>query len=230
MDACRVAVVEHRDVLRVAFHEAYLFRCQRGATAGYHVLYANLVHSQHVEVAFHQDALVLFGDGALGKVDAIEGLLLVVDLRLGRVLVFRAFLVVGEDASTEANDASRQVMDGEHHTSMVAVVEPVVSFDGQADLLQQLIAVAILLGVLGEGIPFGWIVAQMELLYDGVEVAAFAEVFQTDGLALVCVPKRIDEVFVGKLVDVEHLLADALLHDFLRSLLAFLDFDVVFLG
>ena len=80
------------------------------------------MHAQHVEIAFHKDAFILSGDGILGEVDAVECLLLVVNLRLGRVLVFRAFLVVDENTASEADDATRQVVDGKHHTSMVTVI------------------------------------------------------------------------------------------------------------
>ena len=66
----------------------------------------------------------------LGKIDAVERLLLVVDLRLGRVLVFGAFLVVGEDTSAEADDTPCQVVDGKHHAAVVTVVKTLLSFEG----------------------------------------------------------------------------------------------------
>ena len=112
---------------------------------------------------------------------------------------------------------------------MVAVVKAVLSFDGQADLLQKLVRIAIFLGMFGEGVPFGGIVAEVELFDNRVEIAALTEIFKADGLTFLGVPQRINEILVGKLVDVEHLLADALLHDFLSSLLLLLDFDVVLL-
>ena len=74
------------------------------------------------------------------------------------------------------------------------------------------------------------IVTEMELLDDRIEIAALAEVLEADGAAFLGVPQRVDEVFIGKLVDVEHLLAQALLHDLLGRLLLLLDFDVVLLG
>ena len=147
-----------------------------------------MVHPQNVEIAFHEDTLVLTGNGILGEIDAVERLFLVVNLRLGRVLVFRAFLVVGEDAAAEADDASRQAVYGEHHAAVVAVIEAIVALDRQAYLLQKLFAIAVFLGVFGEGIPFGGVVTEVELLYDGVEVAALAEILETDGLAFVGVP------------------------------------------
>ena len=122
MDARRITVVEHGDVLRVTLDEADLLHCQRGAAAGHHILDADLVHAQHVEIAFHEDTFVLAGDGVFGKIDTVKRLLLVVNLRLWRVLVFRAFLVVGEDAAAKADNTPRQAVDGEHHTAMVTVV------------------------------------------------------------------------------------------------------------
>ena len=82
----------------------------------------------------------------------------------------------------------------------------------------------------GEGVPFGGIITEMEFLNDGIEIATLAEIFKADGLAFLRIPKGINEILIGELVDVEHLLADALLHDLLSSLLFLLDFDVVLFG
>ena len=84
--------------------------------------------------------------------------------------------------------------------------------------------------MLSEGVPFGGIVTEVKFLDDGVEIAALTEILKAYGLALISVPQRINEILVGKLVDVEHLLADALLHDLLWGLLLLLDFDVVLFG
>ena len=81
----------------------------------------------------------------------------------------------------------------------------------------------------GKGVPFGWIITEVEFLDDGIKITTFAEILEADGLAFLRIPKGINEILVSKFVDVEHLLADALLHNLLRGLLLLLDFDVVLL-
>ena len=122
-------------------------------------------------------------------------------------------------------------MDGEHHAAVVTVVIlAVLPFDGEAHLFKKFRIVTVLLGVFGEGLPFFGAVTQMELLDDGVEIAALTEILQSYRLAFVGVPQGIHEELVGEGVDVEHLLALGLGHPFFWRQLFFFDLDVVFSG
>jgi len=50
------------------------------AAGGDHVFDAGLVHGQHVRITFHQVTFVVFGNGLLGKINAVEFVAFVVNL------------------------------------------------------------------------------------------------------------------------------------------------------
>ena len=97
----------------------------------YHIFDAFLVHLNYIGIAFNQIAVIGFGDGLFGKEDAVQHFALVVNLTFGRVEVFSLFLVVGEDAPSEAQYASAHRVNGKHYTPFEAVELTVAIDDGE---------------------------------------------------------------------------------------------------
>ena len=90
------------------------------------------MHLNHIGIAFHQIAVIGFGDGLFGKEDAVQHFALVVNLAFGRVEVFGLFLVVGEDAPPKTQYASAHRVYGEHHAPFEAVELTVAIDDGES--------------------------------------------------------------------------------------------------
>ena len=230
MDAGRIAVVHDGHVLGELLDETDLLRSQGGAAGGHDVGNAELVHRQHVQVAFHEVAFVLPGHLRLGEVDAVERLGLDVDLGFLGVDVLRDGLVLEEGPPAESDDAAAHGVDREHDAVVEAVVErAVVPLGTETGLRQVFRLVAFLHGGFGEG-GLGFRRPAEPVFRDGlVQQAAGAEIGIADGAAL----------FGSKLVLVEPegefgsgeqafvALAGS---DLLRRLLLFHHFDVVLAG
>ena len=127
VDTRRIAVVDHRDVLREALQQADLLGGERRAGRGHHVLHTGLVHGDHVRVTLHHDGYVLLLDGPLGEEEAVELVFLAVDDALGRVEVLAHVLVRAQNAAAEGDHSSRDVVHGEDHTVAEAVEERAVA-------------------------------------------------------------------------------------------------------
>ena len=97
-------------------------RAERGAARGHRRPDAGQVGRHHVRVALDEHQLALLGDRALGQVDAVEHLGLLVERRLGGVQVLGAGIVVVELAGAEADGRAGHVPDGPEQ----AAAEPVV--------------------------------------------------------------------------------------------------------
>ena len=82
-DTGRISVVEHRDVLREAVDHPYLSVGEGCPRRGDYILYACLMHGEHIGIPFHQEAFILFYDRTLGEVEPIELLTLGVNLTFG---------------------------------------------------------------------------------------------------------------------------------------------------
>ena len=79
-DTGRVAVVQHRHIIRVPLDEPDLTFGERSARRSHHVLDAALVQAEHVEVAFYQVADFLGPDGLPGLKQPVQHVGLVVNI------------------------------------------------------------------------------------------------------------------------------------------------------
>ena len=75
---------------------------------------------------------MLARDVALGEVESVEHLRLLVDRRLGGVEVLRAVVVVEEAPSAEADDLTGDIADGPHHAAAEAVVDSALPLRDEA--------------------------------------------------------------------------------------------------
>ena len=128
LDAGRVAVVEHRQVVGEAVYHLDLLRGECRARRGHHVLHPALVHGDDVRIALDQVAAVLLDDGLLGLIHAVEFVALVIDFRFGRVDVLHLHALGGggQHTSAEGYHLAAQRVDGEDDAPPEAVAQAVV--------------------------------------------------------------------------------------------------------
>ena len=230
LDARRVAVIEHGDVLGVTPYQAHLLDGERCAARGHRVLHSRLEHRYNVDVALHQVTLVLPCYGILGLVEAVEYVALAENLRVGRVNILSRLLLLRQDAARKAQHASRHAVDGEHHAGAEAVVLLAVVLEyGEARLLQHIVAVAVAARILGESVPLVEAVAQAEGLDDVVAQPAAVEVAQTHGAAHLVLVEQAGKILLRKLRHVEQGIALVVALLLLVGQFLFDDSDIVFL-
>ena len=125
----RVAVEgeDHLAGERVGVHQQppdhrHVLGAERGAAGRDRGRDAGQVAGHHVGVALDDDRAVLAGDLALGQVDAVEQLALLVDRRLGGVEVLGLDpVVVEQPARAEADDVAADVADRPEQPAVEAV-------------------------------------------------------------------------------------------------------------
>ena len=211
----------------------YLVYGKCRSRVGHHILDAALVHGDNVGVAFDHIDTVLLGDGLLGLIDAVELVVLMVDLAVGRVDILLLHSLRGrvELSPAEAHHLSAHAYPGEDDATGVAVDEvAAVGLVADACLQQELLLVAFLHGGTGQCARVGQVEAQLKLLDDVVAETARAEILQADGHAVGMVAQRVLKIAEGPLVDDEHRLALRLLAPLLIGQLTLLYLDMVFVG
>ncbi len=140
------------------------------------------VAGHHVGVALHHDELAVLGDVALGEVDPVEDLGLLVERGLRGVEVLGALVVLVELAGAEADGVPRDVPDGPDQPAAEAVVDPPAAFGEHPRQFQLGIGVAPAAEVLEQGVPALRGVADAELVGRGaVEAAVVQEVAALGG-------------------------------------------------
>ncbi len=113
-------------------HDLGVLVAERGAACGDRGVDARQVHGHHVGVALHDHHLAFVHDLLLGQVDAVEHLVLVVELRVRRIDVFRVDLVVViQLARAESQGAASGVADRPRHTPAEIVVHAPLALAGQ---------------------------------------------------------------------------------------------------
>ncbi len=232
-DARRVAVVDHRDVLREAAQQADLVGRERRAGRCDDVLDTGLVHRDHVGITLDHDGVVLLLDRLLGEEEAVEFALLAVDFALGRVLVLGDLLVGAERAAAEGHDAARNVVHGEDHAVAEAVVQRTVALARQrkARREQELPLVPRGQRILRHPVAARRTEAEAELPDRGVGHAALlTEIGQPHALSLGLAPEVVGEVLRGPAVQGEHRLAVVVAARLLGRQLLLLDLDAVPFG
>ena len=120
---------EHRDVVGA---EGRAARRDRGRDAGE-------VARHHVGVALDDDDAVIARDVALGEIEPVEHLRLVVDRGLGRVEVLRPVVVVVQPPRAEADHLTGHVADRPDHAAAEAVVDAALSLRDEAGAAELLI-------------------------------------------------------------------------------------------
>ncbi len=227
-DARRIAIVQNFEVVGVAFDQLQLSLGERGAAAGYCVFNARLVQGNHIHVAFHKDALVLFSDGFFSLKSAVQDSVFYVNLRFRAVDVLRDFFVGRHGAPGECGYFPRQIVDGEHHPAAEKVARAVLAAKPQA--LEQFLAVAGRAGALQQQVAHIGRIAQAEIADSCLAQAAFFEIRQSDRLAFVGIEQLRLKMLQGKIVDQVQRIGQLLLGHLLGRALHLLNFDIVFAG
>ncbi len=233
VDTRRIAVVDHRDVLREALQQADLLGGERRAGRGHYVLHTGLVHGDHVRVTLHHDGYVLLLDGPLGEEEAIELVFLAVDDALGRVEVLAHVLVRAQNAAAEGDHSSRDVVHGEDHTVAEAVEERAVAVaaDRESRIDQILLPIARLACGPREGRPLRRAVAEPEFADRGFgEAALLAEVGEPHAAPLLGIVEVVGEVVGRPAVKGEHAFPVVVAAHLLLAELPLLDLDSVAFG
>ena len=134
---------QHLDVVDAERRAA---RGDRGGDAGE-------VARHDVGVPLDHDDAVGLGDVALGQVEAVEHLRLVVDRRLGSVQVLRALVVVEEPARAEADGLPGDVADGPDQPAAEPVVDAAIALRDESGCRELLGREPTGLEVVGERVP-----------------------------------------------------------------------------
>ena len=233
VDACRVAVIKQDDVRSEPVQDVDLVDGKGRSRVGHYVFYACLVHGDDVRIAFDHIDAVFLDDGTLSLINAIELTILVIDLGIGRVHVLLLNTLCGsiELAPAEAYNLATHAYPRKDDATGIAVDEfATVVLVADAHLRDELLLVALLQCRTPEGEGIGEVETQLELLDDVVANATLAEILHADGHSVGMVVQGVLEIFQGILVDDEHRLALRLLALLLVGELAFLYFNVVFVG
>ena len=209
--------------------QAHLLDRKRRAAGSHHIGKAELLHSDHVDVALDEDALVLARNLALGEPDAKQGFALGIDFRFGRVDVLGGIVAL-ERTSGECNHAPCERMDREHNPLAETVGERAVFvLYGQAGGDEVFGLIARLDRSVGEGRTAGGCPAESPFGDGLVFDAAGAVVRERDALALGGGELLVEEL-VGEFAHKQQALAPLAVCDLLCRQLFFLDLDVILLG
>ncbi len=187
------------------------------------------MHRDHIGVAFHQQTFFLFDDIALGKIKPVQGLALVVDLRIDRVQVFRDLVVLFKGTGPKPDHPAGKVVDGKDDPSAEAVVFLVFLDNRQSGLFKVFNFIAGIQGVIREGIPFVLAVTQLEPVDGLLCELPLLKIFQSDGPALFGIFQLGCKIFACK---VRHLVQGfpfVVCLTVLLGLALLTDLDVVFL-
>ena len=94
------------------------------------------IHSHDIRVAFHHYGLVVFGNIALGQIEAKEHLGLAVEHGLRGVHILAELVVVEKLAGAKANDVAGKVLNRPQQTTMEAVDGTTLAHLGNASGFQ----------------------------------------------------------------------------------------------
>ena len=211
----------------------YLVQAERRSRVGHHILDATLVQGDDVGLSLHHIHAVFARYGLLGLIDAVELVVLVEEVAVGRVDVFLVDTLRArvEHTRREAHHLSIDTDPREGDAPGVAVDElAVLVLVADARLYQELLLVALLQGRWSEHEAVGQVVAQSELQDDVVAEAAASEILHADVVAVGRMVEKVLKVACRPLVDDEHRLPLALLLTLLIGQFALMDLYVVLVG
>ena len=233
VNARRIAVVDHRDILRKAVQQAYLLRRKRRAGRRHDVLDPCLMHRDHIGVSFDHDGEILLLNGLLGEIETVKFAFLAVYLALGGVLVLGHLLVGAQRAASERHDAPRNVVHGEDHAVAEPVVQRAVPVADQRKSRREekLLLVTRRQGVLRHPVALRGAESESEFLDRGVgHPALLAEVGQSHALSFGLALEVVGEILRGPAVQGEHRLAVVVAAHLLFGQRFLLNLDAVTLG
>ena len=115
--ACLVAIVEQHDVLGEAVQEVNLMFGESCARISHNILNATLVHGNDIGISLHHIDAVLFGYRLLSLEQAVELVVFVIDIRIGRVdiLLVHALGSAVKNSSAECRYLTTYTYPGEYH-------------------------------------------------------------------------------------------------------------------
>ena len=109
-----------------------IFACC-GAARGDRRVDAGQMHGHHIGIAFDDYRLAFLHNRRFGKVDAVQHLCFAVQLRVGRVDVFRVDRVIlVQLARAEAERAAGRIADRPRHAAAEIVIDAALALAGQA--------------------------------------------------------------------------------------------------
>lgn len=234
MYAGGVTVVHDRHVLREPLDEADLPLRQRRAAGGHDIGDTELVHRKHIQIPFHEIALVLARHLVLGEPDPVQRPVLYIDVRLLGVHVLGvglAFLLGSQRPGSEGNDPSAHGMDREDHAVVEPVAQPVVRIVGGAQSRLKEILVLVAGGLRGvrQRMTAGRSPAKPVFLDRRILQTSGVEIFKAHGPPLPGAKLLLEEI-AGIFRDKQKALVPLTVRYVFRSLLFLNHFDVVFLG
>jgi len=191
------------------------------------------VHGNHVGLPLHKIDPVFLGDGLLGLPNAVQLVILVVNLTRRRVdiLLVDTLCPTVEHTGGEAYDLATDTDPREYHATGIAVDQLAsVVFITNAGRQQELLSISLRQCRAGEGCSIGQIIAQLELTDDVITKAATAKILHSDGHAVGMLVQYALKILARPLIDDKHRLALALLFLLLIGKLTLLDLDVILVG
>ena len=129
--AIEVGIIQHESAQHLQ-----VLAAKGGATGSNSGLDACGIHGHDIRVAFYHHGLVVFGDIALGQIEAKEHLGLAVEHGLRGVHVLAELVVVEKLAGAKANDVAGKVLNRPQQTTMEAVDGTTLAHLGNASCFQ----------------------------------------------------------------------------------------------
>ncbi len=213
MQSSLIVVVDQRDVRREPVQDVNLLETQGRTRTGHHILYARLVHGDHIGLSLHQIHLVGLGNSLLGLIDAIQLVGLVVDVRVGRVHILHVHTLGAriEHTGGKPHHLAALSQPREYHPARIAVDElsaVVTVADARFEQEVGLITLGLRRG--GQRLTVLQVVAQPELANDIIAEASAAQILHAIGLPLTPAVEQLLKIAGSPLVDDKHRLALAL--------------------
>ena len=98
--------------------------CECGSAGGDGGVNTGQVARHHIGVAFDNDDLLLLADWCFGKVDSVEHFVLVVDRRIGTVVILWTLIGFEQLAGTKTDHGTALIMNRPHEASAIKVIHP----------------------------------------------------------------------------------------------------------
>lgn len=184
MVSCRIIIVDKREIIDKTMQQMDLMGRECRTRPGHHILYAALMHGDDIGLSLDDESHALTVDGLLGLIEAIQLMVLMEDVAVGRVDIFllHTLCALVKHTGRETHHLTGRVHPRKDDPSGIAVdkLAPVILI-AQPDLPDELTLIAFLLGLTGKGMTVSNIISQMELPDNVVPKATRAIVLHADG-------------------------------------------------
>ena len=198
----------------------------------HHILYAALVHGEHISVALHHIHHILFGYLLLGLEDTIEFVCFMVDEGVGRVDIFLTDSLGAciKHSATKSNHFAVHRNPREHGASTKTVIDgAIITFHTESSVHQILLIVSFCLCLVRHGIGAVEAKTETELGDDVVSEAAAPEIGKSDGTTVLVGHHGLAEILGGPFVDGKHALSLIHLLPLFVGHFFFFNWDAIFL-